>query len=551
MPLNTPTPPPFALQEWEKQPFWQRAQAAIQAFGVNGNGSPPAVYLFYGVKMLLYVLGYVGLRILTERGPAAWSAEFWFANVAYQKAVAYTMLFEVLGCGCGSGPLTGRIKPMIGAFRHWLRPGTSKLPLFPRIPFLGDYRRTWLDVALYVALLGFLATAVLTATPGPEQWWPVICLVPLLGVLDKPIFLAARAEHYWVMMVTFVWAEDWIAAAMIVQLAMWFFAGVSKLNAHFPSVVAVMTSNSPTASRALKRSMYRDYPRDMRPSKTAVRHAILGTALELALPCVALVAVTVQSHTLLVLAMALAFLLHGFILSNVPIGVPLEWNLMMLYGAFFFFWAHPETTPLSLQPSVFLFFLLGFSVFLPLLGNFLPERVSFLLAMRYYAGNWPVSVYLFRRGCEHKLARVKKAATWPAEQIRASQPHLSEVQVKFMTTFSQTFRLMHLHGRAVHSLVPQLVDSIEDYQWFDGDIIAGLVLGWNFGEGHLHHEAFLKILQDQCDFDEGELRCLFLEALPLFGTHQHYRLHDAKRGLLKEGRFAVAEMRRLGPWPEG
>ena len=64
--------------------------------------------------------------------------------------------------------------------------------------------------------------------------------------------------------------SDWIAGAKAVQLALWFWAGVSKLNHHFPAVVCVMTSNSPTTPfAALRRRMYRHYPDDLRPSPLA------------------------------------------------------------------------------------------------------------------------------------------------------------------------------------------------------------------------------------------------------------------------------------------
>lgn len=43
----------------------------------------------------------------------------------------------------------------------------------------------------------------------------------------------------------FVLAENWIPGAKSVQAALWFWAGFSKLNHHFPAVVGVMTSNSP------------------------------------------------------------------------------------------------------------------------------------------------------------------------------------------------------------------------------------------------------------------------------------------------------------------
>ena len=37
-------------------------------------------------------------------------------------------------------------------------------------------------------------------------------------------------------------------------------------------------------------------------------------------------------------------MLHGFITSNVPMGVPIEWNVMVVYGVFVLFWAHPDVS---------------------------------------------------------------------------------------------------------------------------------------------------------------------------------------------------------------
>ena len=65
----------------------------------------------------------------------AWAAladigSWWLRPVAFQKAILWSMLFEGLGLGCGSGPLTGRYVPPIGGALYFLRPGTTKLPLF-------------------------------------------------------------------------------------------------------------------------------------------------------------------------------------------------------------------------------------------------------------------------------------------------------------------------------------------------------------------------------------------------------------------------------------
>jgi hypothetical protein len=76
-----------------------------------------------------------------------------------------------------------------------------------------------------------------------------------------------------------------LAGAKAVQLSLWFWAGVSKLNHHFPTVVCVMTSNGPfTRFPWLRRRMYREFPGDLRPSRLATNMAHAGTVLEFSVP---------------------------------------------------------------------------------------------------------------------------------------------------------------------------------------------------------------------------------------------------------------------------
>ena len=110
------------------------------------------------------------------------------------------------------------------------------------------------------------------------------------------------------------------------------------------------------------------------------------------------------------------------------------------------------------------------------------------------------------------------------------------------------FRLMHLLGRALPILIPKAVPNFQDYEYFDGEIIAGLALGWNFGDGHLHREQLLTNIQAQCAFEEGELRCIFVEAQPMLGKKVGYRIHDAKTGLIEKGELDAAELRTRQPW---
>jgi hypothetical protein len=539
-----PKSPPYPPLEWVKQPFAERGRMVCEAWAMQGYGTPPGVYLFYALKLALYLGGWLlfcgftpGLGGLADIG--AW----WLHPTAFHKAIVWSLLFEVLGLGCGSGPLTGRYYPPIGGFLYFLRPGTTKLPLWPRLPLLGGHRRGLVDVLLYAALLALAVRALIAPTPDLSHLLPLAVLVPLLGVLDRTLFLAARAEHYWVTIVCLLFAPDWIAGAMAVQLALWFWAGVSKLNHHFPAVVCVMASNGPfTPFQWLRRRMYADYPRDLRPSRLATAIAHVGTAFEIAVP---LAFVFTPLGAAPVVAVTLMLLLHGYITSNVPMGVPIEWNFMVAYGGFALFWAHPDVSPFSYHSPLLAAFLAVMLVALPLLGNLFPRYVSFLLAMRYYAGNWAYSLWLFRGDSYRKLGRLTTSSGWVYDQLARfyDEPTAIGLVGKVMG-----FRLMHLHGRALSALIPRAVDRLEDYEWVDGEIVAGMVLGWNFGEGHLHHEQLLAAVQAQAGFEPGELRCIFVESQPLGRASLAYRIVDARTGPVAAGELPIAALRARQPW---
>jgi hypothetical protein len=84
------------------------------------------------------------------------------------------------------------------------------------------------------------------------------------------------------------------------------------------------------------------YPDDLTPSLLAKTMAHAGTFLEFAAP-LTLLFVT-HSGPLLVIGMIWVVLLHGFILSNLPIASVFEWNVLSLYAAFFLFVGYTEVT---------------------------------------------------------------------------------------------------------------------------------------------------------------------------------------------------------------
>lgn len=546
MGLLDPVPTPYDPLEWDAKPFPEKARLVCQAWALQGYGTPVAAFALYALKVALYVGVWLGACSATPGlGDPLALGQWWSHPIAFQKAILWSLMFEVMGLGCGSGPLTGRYWPPVGGALYFLRPGTTKLPLFPALPGLGGRTRGVLDVALYLALLVALALALVAPTLGPAQLWPVAILVPLCGVADRTLFLAARAEHYWVTVMCFVLAPTaWIAGAKQVQLALWFWAGVSKCNHHFPAVVCVMTSNSPVLRWPwLRRRMYRSYPDDLRPSRLAERLAHGGTALELAIPAVLVLADGGPATTV---GLLLMLLLHAHITSSVPMGVPIEWNVMVVYGALVLFGAHAEVSPLAVGSPVLAVLLLVMLVGVPLVGNRWPRLVSFLLSMRYYAGNWGYSIWLFRGDSHTRLERLTKSSPWIFAQLDRFYDRRTAVGLVGKVV---GFRLMHLHGRALPLLLPKAVDRVEDYFWADGELVAGLVLGWNFGDGHLHDERLLASVQAQCGFEPGELRCIFVESQPLLGRTLHYRIHDAATGPIDEGHVEVARLRALPPWP--
>lgn len=548
MGLMDPKPADFDLDEWRRRPHAERLRMQCQAWAMDGFGSPPGVYIFYVLKIALYLWGWGFFVDLTPGLGGITEIDTWWREpIAFQKLALWTLLFEVLGLGCASGPLTGRFSPPISAPFHWLRPGTTRLPPWPRwVPLTAGHRRSVVDAALYAAILGsgFYALTGSELTRG--DLLPVIAFLAVLGLRDKTIFLAARAEVYWVYLIVFLFPTDVLAGSQVVQVAIWWGAATSKLNHHFPGVITVMVSNSPfLRSRRVRRSMYREFPDDLRPSRVAKGLAHGGTAIEYTFPLLLLVG---DGGPLTVIGLVMMLSFHSFILFSIPMGVPLEWNVFTMFAGLFLFGAHADVSVLSID-SPLLLGLLGAGLLAgPVLGNVKPAWISFLPSMRYYAGNWGTSLWLFRDGLDTRLdEQVTKTAASYRKQL---EQFYDGVTVDAVMYRGLAFRAMHLHGRAVNALAPRAVDDLEEYAILDGEIVAGIVLGWNFGDGHLHHHQLLEAIQEQCGFEEGELRVVCLESQPIQAQRHHYRIFDAATGLIEEGDVDVRGLLEQQPWPD-
>jgi hypothetical protein len=521
------------------------------AWAENGAGTPRVILLGYLVKGTVFIVLAVLISAFTTPalGGLGEFGTWWDAPVFFQKTVVWALLFEVLGLGCSAGPMTQRIKPLIGGVLYWLRPGTMRLPLWPKwIPGTAGTVRTGLDVALYALVLASAVWAL--AMPGTVertlQPWvlaPLAVLLPLLGLRDKTIFLAARAEHYWVLVLILMFPlPEQLAGAQLLTIVIWWGAALSKLNRHFPSVVAVMLSNSPTHTwKWLRRKLYRDYPNDLRPSWLAAAHAHVGTAIEFGAPFVLLI----SDGPVATVALIVMVLFHLNILAMFPMGVPFEWNVMVIFSAVVLFGGHGELGPADVS-SPLLIAVLAISALFVLAGNLWPSRVSFLVSMRYYAGNWATSMWCFRGDNDDRIDTdiVKVAPSVRRQLINIyGEQNLGPVTAK-----QPVFRAMHLQGRALNGLLPRALDDVGNYRIIDGESFAGPILGWNFGCGHLHHQQLLDAVQQRCGFAPGELRVIMLESQPIHRQRQHYRIVDAATGLVEQGYVAIRDMADRQPW---
>jgi transmembrane protein DUF3556 len=561
MSFLSPAPPPFELEEWKRQPHLARLKPLVQDWGENGFGSPSFVYLLYAFKLVIYAGG-AALAISTTPGLGGIGdfGEWWTEPIVFQKFALWTLLWEILGLGAGSMPLSFRFVPPIGGPLYWLRPGTVRLPPWPdKVPFTAGTRRGPVDVALYAGVLavgfyllfaaGVEAAAGTAGRMSPTGIAVLLALLGLLGLRDKVSFLGSRPEIYATMLAVGLFApSQWLVAWQFTFLFIWWGAASSKLNRHFPFVVSVMISNAPLVGpKALKRKLWRDYPEDMLPSRLAAGLAHFGTVQEFGWP---LLLITVDNDVVRTIAIVGMILFHLNITSMFPLAVPLEWNIFMIFGTLFLFGHYGDVPLSSLDNPLLIAIVAVICVGLPLLGNFRPDKISFLPSMRYYAGNWATTQWLFRKGsgAEAKLdERIVKPARVVGEQVgEIYDPETAG----FLLNKGLAFRSMHSHGRALNALLPHAVDDVEAYDAREGELISNVVNGWNFGDGHFHGRQLLEAVQERCGFAPGEVRVVELESEAATSGRQRYRIYDAAEGLIEEGSVAVADMIVRQPWLE-
>lgn len=527
-------------------------------------GNPDVLYVLYTVKIALFVVGGVCFALATK-GIEGWGdiASWWSEPIVFQKAVLWALLFEVLGLGCGFGPLTGKIKPPMGSVLYWLRVGTIRLPPWPRwVPLTAGDRRGPLDVALYAGLLIATLCALLSDGTGPvaaldtsigllptPKIAVIVALLAIAGLRDKLIFLAARGEVYGALTVTFLLpGQDMIVAAKLVMVAIWMGAATSKLNKHFPYVVATMMGNSPLVrAKRLRTLLYRGYPEDIRPSIIPRLLAHGGTVVELLVPLAMFFS---HGGVITIVAATVMVIFHLVILTSIPLGVPLEWNVFMIFGVGSLFVAHADLELGELAQPWAVAALMAVIIAAIVLGNVDPPKVSFLPGMRYYAGNWDISTWCLTESATAKIQeRASGLGLLQHKQLeRLAGPENAEIAMYR----GLAFRAMYAHGRAVVTLLNRVMPAgrEDEYAVVEGEMVAAYALGWSFGDGHLHNENLVRALHARCRFEPGEVRIIMIDGQPIHRQRQRYRLFDAATGEFERGTFEIADLIDRQPWED-
>jgi hypothetical protein len=571
MGLTTGNLPPIEADKLYDVPYLERFKILSRHWVEYGFGAPKIVPLIYVVKLLVLYIGGGYLVASTLSGFSPWHPSAWWTEpIFYQKLILWTVLLECLGVAGSWGPMAGHFKPFTGGWRTYLRVDTIRQPPWAkRVPLTAGDRRAPVDVALYVGVLAtVIASLVLRGMDtadftrhgydggrvAPALMWIFIGLLIVAGLRDKVFFLQARGEQY--LPAAFFFAAyscvDMIVALKLLIVIVWVGAGVSKFGRHFSLVVPPMVSNTPwVPSKAMKRMNYKNFPEDLTPSHNGSLLAhVGGTLVEIVTPLILLFS---MNRTLTLLAAALMIAFHLFITSTFPLAVPLEWNVLFGFGTAFLFIGHYNFDGWGLadmNPALLVLTVVALLLF-PVLGNLRPDLVSFLPSMRQYAGNWASATWAFAHGAEERLNEyLVKPAPMTVNQLEGTYGRDAAEVIMYQML---GWRAMHSQGRGLNSiLINQLGADIDRYTLREAEFATNCIIGFNFGDGHLHDHRFISSIQKRCGFEPGEFIAVWVESQPVNKGIQRYMVIDAAVGIVERGTYLVSDAVAEQPWlPNG
>jgi Transmembrane protein of unknown function (DUF3556) len=550
--------PPVDLDEFGKMPFFERMKMLQLHWVEQGFGTPKQTITFYVWKIFYYALfGLIVCGAFTKGLEFNNIAGWWDQPILYQKLMVWTILLEIMGLAATCGPLAFHFDPPIGGILYWWQNDTMRVPPYPNhVPFTKGNRRTPWDTGLYklivfwLVMMLFLSGDPVAGMPegsaGIMPQWALVtycCLIILMGLRDKIVFLSARSEQYVPTMLCFgLFGNfvDMVIAAKIFIVVIWMGAGFSKLQHGFSSTVAIMVQNTPwMTSDKIRKLTVKDYPNDIRPSRLTHLLAHLGgTTCELVMPLVLLFSPWPWATWIAIVSI---WMLHSFIISTIPIAVPLEWNVFFMFCVAFLFGNFRAGSGYGvgdMKPAL-LVVVVCVALFPIVLGALRPQYVSFLAS------------FSFRdKSMEDRInEKVVKAAD---NQIDQLEPLFGLEISEIFIQKAVAFRMMHPMGRMHFSALMRHVPSLDNRIQREGEFVSNVLTGWNFGDGHCLDERLIEGLQERCQYEPGDLVIAFTESQPAFSKKVQYRVIDAALGTVEKGWYHNDDAYNEQPWlPNG
>ena len=159
--------------------------------------------------------------------------------------------------------------------------------------------------------------------------------------------------------------------------------------------------------------------------------------------------------------------------------------------------------------------------------------------MRQYAGNWASATWAFAPGAEDKLNKVTRSAGNQVAQLIDYGYEPTEAEIFAQQTIA--WRAMHSQGRGLFSVLLKNLPDIDRRTVREAEVVCNTLIGFNFGDGHLHDEDLIEAVQDEAQFEPGELMVVWVESQPIGSKVQHYKVIDPALGVIERGTWKVAD----------
>jgi hypothetical protein len=111
---------------------------------------------------------------------------------------------------------------------------------------------------------------------------------------------------------------------------------------------------------------------------------------------------------------------------------------------------------------------------------------------------------------------------------------------------------MHSQGRGLFSLLYKHIPEIDRWTVREAEFGCNSLIGFNFGDGHLHNLDLIRAVQSRVGFAPGEWIVVWVESQPIHRGIQRYQVIDAALGVVERGTWRVRDAAQTQPWlPDG